>query len=123
MAKSIERRFSIIAVSFARSAPPSSAVVIIGATSATGTSKIDARMIRIPCTVPPRVRTMIPMMMAAIATGQTRIHDPQPTIGINETTKVMPSSNQLTSENVFVLRGAAWTIGTFGLTAAAAGVG
>src|SRR2546423_3939682 len=75
-------------------------------------------MIRIPWAVPPRVRAMIPMMMAAIATGQTRIQVPHPTIGMKETTIVSPRRIQLIIASIAVGRFAGCTIEAFGRTGA-----
>src|SRR5438067_13514544 len=89
-------------------------------------------MTKPPLAGAPRATITIPMTMAAIATGQTKTHAPQPTNGMNETTSVIPMRIQLTNARIFVLRAgwAGWTMEAFvrvgaaeGGTVAGAGVG
>src|SRR6266576_7189407 len=88
-----------------------------------GTIRTAARMMKTPCAARPRVMTMMPMMMAAIATGQTRNHAPQPMTGMSDTTNVIPSRAQLTRARVRVPLRAGWTIEAFGRIGAAVAAG
>jgi len=72
-----------------------------------GTSKIAPRMMRAPLAAAPRTTMTIPMTIAAMATGQTRTHAPQPRKGMNEITSVIPMRTQLITARILVLR-AAW---------------